>query len=127
MANYRSKRRASGSLEVAVNAGKRGKRGGGQPANKAIKKAKKGELNYLPNLPEGFQMEALEDARNAVVDELKKRAPDNHIVKQNMDLTFALRRKEVVEKEPAIQAMMERWPALFTQQQVNALVYACVI
>ncbi|XP_013855882.1 uncharacterized protein LOC106511682 [Austrofundulus limnaeus] len=35
-----------------------------------------------------------------------------------MDLTFSLRRKEVVESEPAISEMMERWPALFTEDQI---------
>lgn len=91
--------------DVSVNAGKRGKRGE-QPENKTIKKAKKGELNFLPNFPDGFQMDAIEDACNAIVDEMKKQAPDKHIVKRNMDLTLVLRRKEVVETEPVVMVML---------------------
>nr|XP_046241968.1 uncharacterized protein LOC124057602 isoform X2 [Scatophagus argus]XP_046262946.1 uncharacterized protein LOC124068599 [Scatophagus argus] len=119
MANYRTKRRRSGCLDVAVNSGKRGRHSPeGVPANKHIKKAKKGELNYLPNFPDGFDQAGLEDARKKLVDEMQKRTPDRWLVKQKMDLTFALRRKEVVESEPAISLMMERWPAIFTEDQV---------
>ncbi|KAL6485899.1 hypothetical protein MHYP_G00052910 [Metynnis hypsauchen] len=49
---------------------------------------------------------------------MQKRTPDGQLVKQKMDMTFALRRKEVVESEPAISKMVERWPALFTEDQV---------
>uniref|UniRef100_A0A3B4X9P7 PB1 domain-containing protein n=1 Tax=Seriola lalandi dorsalis TaxID=1841481 RepID=A0A3B4X9P7_SERLL len=119
MANYRTKRRQSGCLDVAVNAGKRGRHSAeGQPANKRIKKAKKGEINYLPNFPDGFDQAALEGACKDLVDEMQKRSPNGPLVKQKMDQTFALRRKEVVESEPAISTMVKRWPALFTEDQV---------
>lgn len=109
MANYRSKRRQSGCLDVAVNSGKRGGHSiPGEPANKNIKKAKKGELNYLPNFPDGIDQTGLEDARKVLVDEMQKRTPNGRLVKEKMDLTFALRRKEVVESEPAISQMVER-------------------
>lgn len=76
MANYRSKRRQSGCLDVTINAGKRGGHStSGEPANKNIK-AKKGELNYLPNFPDGFDQTGLEDARTVVVDEMQKRVPN---------------------------------------------------
>ena len=119
MANYRTKRRQSGCLDVAVNAGKRGRHSAeGQPANKRIKKAKKGEINYLPNFPDGFDQAALEEACKDLVDEMQKRTPNGPLVKQKMDQTFALRRKEVVESEPAMSTMVKRWPALFTEDQV---------
>ncbi|RXN30823.1 sterile alpha motif domain-containing 3-like isoform X1 [Labeo rohita] len=119
MANYRSKRRQSGCRDVAVNAGKRGGHSSpGEPANKNIKKAKKGELNFLPNFPDGFDQTGLEDARKILVDEMQKRTPNGQLVKEKMDLTFALRRREVVETKPAICQMVERWPALFTEDQV---------
>jgi len=35
-----------------------------------------------------------------------------------MDAAFSLRRKEVVESEPALRVMVERWPALFTKDQI---------
>ncbi|XP_051975368.1 sterile alpha motif domain-containing protein 3-like [Xyrauchen texanus] len=118
MANYRTKRRQSGCLDVAVNAGKRGRHSAGQPANKRIKKANKGEINYLPNFPDGFDQAALEGACKDLVDEMQKRTPNGPLVKQKMDQTFSLRRKEVVESEPAISTMVKRWPALFTEDQV---------
>ncbi|XP_060929384.1 uncharacterized protein LOC133003615 isoform X2 [Limanda limanda] len=119
MGNYRTKCRRSGCLDVAVNAGKRGAHSAeGEPAKKNIKKAKKGELNYLPNFPEGFDQSSLEGARKDLVDEMQKREPNGKPVKQMMDLTFALRRKEVVDSEPAISTMMERWPALFIEDQI---------
>ncbi|XP_062338384.1 uncharacterized protein LOC134039188 [Osmerus eperlanus] len=49
---------------------------------------------------------------------MQKRTPNGPLVKQKMDQTFALRRKEVVESEPAISTMVKRWPALFTEDQV---------
>ncbi|XP_074501518.1 uncharacterized protein LOC141773574 [Sebastes fasciatus] len=49
---------------------------------------------------------------------MQKRTPNGQLVKQKMDQTFVLRRKEVVESEPAISKMVERWPALFTEDQV---------
>nr|XP_020477629.1 uncharacterized protein LOC109972814 [Monopterus albus] len=49
---------------------------------------------------------------------MRKRTPNGQVVKEKMDLTFALRRKEMVETEPAISQMLERWPALFTEDQV---------
>ncbi|KAJ8346487.1 hypothetical protein SKAU_G00278880 [Synaphobranchus kaupii] len=49
---------------------------------------------------------------------MQKRTPNGPLVKQKMDLTFALRRIEVVESVPAISKMVECWPALFTEDQV---------
>ncbi|XP_051795138.1 sterile alpha motif domain-containing protein 3 isoform X1 [Acanthochromis polyacanthus] len=119
MANYRTKRSQSGCLDVAVNAGKRGRHTAeGQPANKRIKKAKKGEINYLPNFPDGFDQAALEGVCKDLVDEMQKRTPNGPLVEKKMDQTFALRRKEVVDSEPAISTMVKRWPALFTEDEV---------
>ncbi|XP_047236746.1 uncharacterized protein LOC124877527 isoform X2 [Girardinichthys multiradiatus] len=53
-----------------------------------------------------------------MVDEMKKKTPNGALIKQKMDLTFALRRSEVVKDKPAITQICERWPALFTEQQV---------
>nr|XP_040023791.1 uncharacterized protein LOC120812059 isoform X2 [Gasterosteus aculeatus aculeatus] len=58
------------------------------------------------------------EACKDLVDEMQKRTPNGPLVKQKMDQTFALRRKEVVESEPAISTMVRRWPALFTEDQV---------
>ncbi|XP_062381321.1 uncharacterized protein LOC134069374 [Sardina pilchardus] len=36
-----------------------------------------------------------------------------------MDLTFSLRRKEVVDKQPMVQDLKDRWPALFFKDQIG--------
>ncbi|XP_077950741.1 uncharacterized protein LOC120832503 [Gasterosteus aculeatus] len=46
------------------------------------------------------------EACKDLVDEMQKRTPNGPLVKQKMDQTFALRRKEVVESEPAISTMV---------------------
>ncbi|XP_047235538.1 uncharacterized protein LOC124876643 [Girardinichthys multiradiatus] len=58
------------------------------------------------------------DIRKTMVDEMKKKTPNGALIKQKMDLTFALRRSEVVKDKPAITQICERWPVLFTEQQV---------
>lgn len=64
MGNYRTKHRQSGCLDVAINAGKQGRHSSdGQPAIKRIKKAKKSEINYLPNFLDEFDQAGLEGAR----------------------------------------------------------------
>ncbi|XP_013885942.1 sterile alpha motif domain-containing protein 3 [Austrofundulus limnaeus] len=119
MGNYRTKMRQLGRLDVSVNGGKRGRYStSDEPPNKAIKKPKKGEINFLPDYPEGMDDHNLEEARQVLVNEMMKRKPNGSTVKKEMDVTFALRRKEVVKDKPAISQMMHRWPAIFTESQV---------
>ncbi|XP_030578859.1 uncharacterized protein LOC115775464 [Archocentrus centrarchus] len=119
MGNYRTKMRQLGHLDVTVNGGKHGKHSPcGDPPNKRIKKPKRGEVNYLPDFPEGQDDSSLEDARQRMVDEMKKKTPNRVLIKQKMDLTFAVLRNEVVNDEPAIIQICQRWPALFTEHQV---------
>nr|XP_054598849.1 sterile alpha motif domain-containing protein 3-like [Nothobranchius furzeri] len=119
MGNYRTKMRQLGHLDVTVNGGKYGKHSpSGDPPNKRIKKPKRGEVNYLPDYPEGEDESSLEDARQLMVAEMKKKTPNTAMMKQKMDLTFALRRKEIVNDKPAIIQICQRWPPLFTENQV---------
>ncbi|XP_042568603.1 uncharacterized protein LOC109098495 isoform X2 [Cyprinus carpio] len=37
-----------------------------------------------------------------------------------MAKTFSLRRQEIVEKELGVEELIERWPALFTEDEINA-------
>ncbi|CAM4598830.1 unnamed protein product [Leuciscus chuanchicus] len=53
-----------------------------------------------------------------MVDEMKKKTPNGALIKQKMDLTYALRRNEVVKDKPAITQICQHWPALFTEHQV---------
>ncbi|XP_049889945.1 sterile alpha motif domain-containing protein 3-like [Epinephelus moara] len=119
MGNYRTKMRQLGHHDVTVNGGKHGKHSlCGDPPNKSIKKPRRGEVNYLPDYPDGQDDSSLEDARQLLVDEMKKKTPNGALIKQKMDLTFALRRSEVVKDQPAINQICQRWPALLTEQQV---------
>ncbi|KAF1387306.1 hypothetical protein PFLUV_G00104040 [Perca fluviatilis] len=119
MGNYRTKMRQLGRVDVTVNGGKRGRyTENGEPPHKGIKKPRKGEINFLPEYPEGRDDHNLEEARQVLVNEMMKTKPNGSLVKKEMDLTFALRRKEVVLNKPAISQMLHRWPALFTESQV---------
>nr|XP_040056863.1 uncharacterized protein LOC120833632 isoform X2 [Gasterosteus aculeatus aculeatus] len=65
------------------------------------------ELSHFPaytNNVCAFDQAALEACKD-LVDEMQKRT-NGPLVKQKMDQTFALRRKEVVESEPAISTMV---------------------
>ncbi|KAE8291545.1 hypothetical protein D5F01_LYC08899 [Larimichthys crocea] len=119
MGNYRTKMRQLGRPDVTVNGGKCGKNNGdGEPSRKNIKKPRKGEINYLPEFPEGMDVARLEAVREAMVNEMQKKNPNDSLIRKNMDITFALRREEVVKHEPDISLMVQRWPALFTESQV---------
>ncbi|KAK1170610.1 hypothetical protein AOXY_G7513 [Acipenser oxyrinchus oxyrinchus] len=48
---------------------------------------------------------------------MKKRSVNKTYINSNMDLTFSLRRQEIVEAEPQVSEVRERWPALFTEEQ----------
>ena len=119
MGNYRTKMRQLGRLDVTVNGGKRGRYSAdGDHPNKDIKKARKGEINFLPEYPEGKDDHNLEEARQVMVTEMMKTKQNASLVMKEMDVTFALRRKEVVKNKPPIDQMLQRWPALFTERQV---------
>ncbi|KAF6723885.1 hypothetical protein FQA47_015751 [Oryzias melastigma] len=40
-------------------------------------------------------------------------------VKEKMEKTFPLRRLEVVQDAPMIKELLERWPALFTPEELE--------
>lgn len=54
-----------------------------------------------------------------LVEEMKKKQPNGTLISQMMDQSFPLRRQEIVKKVPAVQNMVERWPALFIERQVS--------
>ncbi|KAJ8369758.1 hypothetical protein SKAU_G00097860 [Synaphobranchus kaupii] len=85
-----------------------------------IKRPKRYEVNYLPDLPEGQNEDGLEAERKLLVEEMKKRNPSATLIASKMDQTFPLRRREIVEGGPPVKTLKERWPALFTERQVFA-------
>ncbi|XP_063073543.1 uncharacterized protein LOC134464030 isoform X2 [Engraulis encrasicolus] len=120
MGNYRTKLRQLGRADVVVNSGKRGRRNNadGEFPARNIKKPRKGELNYLPQFPDGMDAAGLEVLRDAMVKEVRKKSQDGTFMKRNMHVTFALRREEIVKSIPDVGQIMQRWPALFTESQV---------
>lgn len=90
-----------------------------------VKRPKRFEINFLPNFPDGEDEASMESKRKEMVEEMKKRRLNSALIAQNMNSTFALRRKELIEKEPAVKKTVERWPALFTNGQVSK--YSCLL
>lgn len=84
---------------------------------KGFKRAKKAEVNYLPPLPFGETEETLEKERLDQLKEMKKN--NERAINEKMEKSFAMRRTEVVKDCPAIQDLLERWPSLFCENQVN--------
>lgn len=121
--NYRAKMCKLGRLDVTVNSGKRGRYStNGDPPNKDIKKPRKGEIHFLPQYPEGLDDHNLESACQLLVNEMTKTKPNGSLINEEMDVTFALRRNEVVTDKPEITKIVERWPAVFSESQV---LYPC--
>jgi len=83
---------------------------------------KRCEVNFLPDNPVGQTNDSLESERNALQEETKKRHPNNALIDSKMEVTFSLRRKEIVDEEPLVADVMERWPGLFLQEQVGIFV-----
>lgn len=118
MGNYRAKLRCRQLVfpELEVNSLRR--RTSAEGSSKGIKKPKKAEVNYLPPLPLGETEDSLEKERLDLLQEVKKKNNEK-IIGEKMEKSFSYRRMEVVEQCPAVQDVMERWPAMFSETQVN--------
>ncbi|KAF0039320.1 hypothetical protein F2P81_007555 [Scophthalmus maximus] len=55
-----------------------------------------------------------------MVNKMKKRKIDWQPIQEMMTSTFSLRRKEIVEEETPVADIKARWPALFTERQIEA-------
>ncbi|CAL8258811.1 unnamed protein product, partial [Arctogadus glacialis] len=123
--NYRSMLRHAGCNEVSVNR-KTGREEDGERKVEScwsLKKPKRGEVNYVPDHPENHDDDTLEGERSGMVNEMKKRSKDMTFIRRKMDLTFSLRRKEIVDQQPMVSVIQERWPALFSEEQICAEFY----
>lgn len=112
MGNYRNKLRMAGCSELQVN-----RRSSG-PKQK-LKRAKKSDVNFLTDFPEGRTKDVLEEQRLQIIAEMKKKKADMKKIEEMMASTFSLRRKQIVEEEPPVSEVKIKWPALFTEQQVS--------
>ncbi|XP_022542665.1 uncharacterized protein LOC107197338 [Astyanax mexicanus] len=112
--NYRAKLRKAGCTEVSVNK----KRKADENQRYTLKRAKRGEVNHIPEHPSNHDETSLEEQRILLVAETKKSRKDMGVIKEKMAVTFSLRRREVVEDQPMVVQIQERWPALFLEEQI---------
>ena len=121
MGNLRNQLSRAGVTETAANGGRKTKyQTTGTPPRKAIKKARRSESNYLPNVPAGETAITLEENVNILKNECSKTHKDLRLLSSIMSKTFAHRRKEIVGQTlpPMVVDVLLRWPALFIEPQV---------
>ncbi|KAG8172798.1 hypothetical protein JTE90_022107 [Oedothorax gibbosus] len=118
-------RRKAKVEEVTVNAGRQPKKGQKDIAHKAdlrrkgIKKPRKGEINYNPEVPAGETLETLMDHKHQLLNEFKKREPCHNILDQKMDITYALRRQDIVKNPTTFNDFKKHWPMLFSPDMLQ--------
>uniref|UniRef100_A0AAV2LRN8 Uncharacterized protein n=1 Tax=Knipowitschia caucasica TaxID=637954 RepID=A0AAV2LRN8_KNICA len=118
MANYRTKLRNIGCPELSINGVKQRRGAVGKGPNQ-VKKPKKAEVNFCPAYPVNETKESLEKEREELTLEVKKKN-NNQLIGRKMEKTFAHRRRELIEDMPFIAEFKNRWPALFSENQINA-------
>uniref|UniRef100_A0A0F8ATN7 Sterile alpha motif domain-containing protein 3 n=1 Tax=Larimichthys crocea TaxID=215358 RepID=A0A0F8ATN7_LARCR len=118
MGNYRTRLARSGCVDVSVNAGKRSRT---NPENDCphsnIKRARRAEVNYLPNFPRGENETTLEEMRVQIIQETEKTERDQILIEKLMHTTFALRCQHIVQGSPQVREFLENWLALRMQSQ----------
>ncbi|XP_057182997.1 uncharacterized protein LOC130549715 [Triplophysa rosa] len=117
MGNYRTKLRSLGFPEVTCNSFKNKRPNDRTPA-KNVKKARKGEMVFLPCYPAGIAKDQQEVDRNQLIEESKKR--DSTAIKDLMCRTFAHRRHDVISLQMSIKDIKDRWPTLCNVSQISA-------
>lgn len=117
MQNYRQKLCELGCAELILNRR--------DASKQTLKRPRRSELNFLPDIPTGFDEEALENERKWMEEEVKKKDVNMRALNTKMDFTFSLRRREVVEDQPLVSTLKQRWPALFNEEQVCFLRSYC--
>jgi len=114
MANYRQKLRNAGCSEMVVNTHSRQGSSRG-----SLKRPRRSELNFLPDHPVGLDEEELEKERSFMEEEVKKRNLSLTVLNAKMETTFSLRRKEIVQDQPLVSTIKQRWPGLFFEGEVS--------
>ncbi|XP_046707285.1 uncharacterized protein LOC124387164 [Silurus meridionalis] len=118
MSNYRTKLRNLGCSVVTINSMKHKPTGISNPAF-GVKKPPKAEVNFCPSFLPGETPDSMEQVRVSLLSEVKKKN-NEQTVRRLMDISFALRRQEVVKESPLIADFKSRWPALFQENEVCA-------
>ncbi|XP_056620831.1 uncharacterized protein LOC130434610 isoform X2 [Triplophysa dalaica] len=121
MGDYRGKLSRSGCLEVSVNAGKRSKNyPDKEHPHSNIKRARRAEVNFLPNLPKEESQASLEEMRLQIMDEVQKSQQNLRLIEKLMQKTFAIRRLEIIQENPQVKDFLGKWPALRIESQLCA-------
>ena len=77
-----------------------------------LKRPKRREVNHVPDYPQHHDDSTLEEERVALVDETKKKKKNTTLIRHKMELTFSLRRREVVDGQPMVSEVQQRFPLL---------------
>lgn len=117
MGNYRTQLKCSGCAEYLANSRKSTALEDALAAKK-VKRPRRVEANHIPDIPTGETTDNLEKERVSLLSEVKK-AKQSQRDKRKDGKAFSLRRHEVVEKETKAKELKERWPALFTVDEVH--------
>uniref|UniRef100_A0A672GEJ9 PB1 domain-containing protein n=1 Tax=Salarias fasciatus TaxID=181472 RepID=A0A672GEJ9_SALFA len=126
MGNYCTKLARSGCLEVSINSGKRSRNNPDKESpHSNIKRARRAEVNFLPDFPRGENQASLEEMRLQIVQEVAKSEKNKVFIEKLMQTTFALRRQEIVQENPPVKDILERWPALQMETQVKQFASVC--
>lgn len=88
---------------------------------KGFKRPRKGEINYLPDIPEGETLETLKSHKEQLLNEFKKREPNKTILEEKMNITYTLRRQDIVKSLSTFSVMKKEWPVLFNSEMVSFL------
>jgi len=117
MGNYRNDIRKTGGAELVINGGRRSRYNPDLPFGRTqIRKPRRGESNYLPNLPSGKDSSSQQEI---LKEECRKAHPDRNLVHTLMAETFAIRRQYIVKECPLIDDIKENWPASFYPKEVS--------
>jgi hypothetical protein len=118
MGNVRGKLRQADCLEALVNAGKRSKFKPHLAApHKGIKKARRGEANYLPDTVAGTDSSST-DELHKLQECMMATTKDLTTINKLMVSTYAVRRRLITEQPTLVKEILTVWPALFLPNQV---------
>ena len=81
-----------------------------------IKKARKGEVVFLPHYPAGEGKQQQELDRCQLIEESKR---DSSAINDLKCRPFAHRRHDIISQQMSIQNIKDRWPTLFDVSQVR--------
>ena len=113
--NFRAKLRQAGCNEVCVN---QKRKADGETVPYTLKRAERGEINFVPEHPDQYDDASLEEQRLMLVEASKRARTDDSVLAEKMRITFSLRRKEIEEDQPMVIEVQRRWRALFFKEQV---------